>query len=72
MVYDSPILEYFVQSEKRNGNNEYVLVGGLIQEETYAFAIADDNDILTEAFNRAILGTYLGEEYEELENNYFG
>lgn len=68
VVFDSPILAWYLQSE---GAGKGQLVGAVFRREAYGIAFAQDSP-LTEEFNRALLELRENGTYERIRRKWFG
>jgi ABC-type amino acid transport substrate-binding protein len=68
IVYDAPVLQYFVSHD---GEGRYKLVGEVFQELNYGIALQQDSPY-REAVNAALLKLYESGRYQEIYQEWFG
>jgi ABC-type amino acid transport substrate-binding protein len=74
LIYDWPILNSFINEQKKSGSSvSYELVGNVFEEQQYGIAIShtiiNSTDLL-EQFNRAILKTWETDRFNLLEKKW--
>ncbi|ADO67265.1 putative ABC-type amino acid transporter [Cafeteria roenbergensis virus] len=71
VIYDWPILQNFVNTQKSVSTVGYQLVGDVFEEQQYGIAISQNNTILRAAINRAVLLSWETPEFKTLESKWF-
>lgn len=67
IVYDAPVLQYFVANE---GKGQYQVVGSVFQELYYGIALQQDSPY-RQAINVALLKLYESGRYSEIYQEWF-
>lgn len=71
VIYDWPILQNFVNTQKSISSISYQLVGDVFEEQQYGIAVSQNNTNLRAAINRAVLLSWETPEFKTLETKWF-
>jgi len=72
VVYDAPILLYFVKEKEKEGNTNFVVVGETFEPQDYGIGVRSDGDSdLIESLNMAILNFMVSTEYSVYHDKWF-
>jgi ABC-type amino acid transport substrate-binding protein len=73
VVYDWPVLQSFMMNqEQETGGSDYVVVGSVFEEQQYGIAVDPRNPALLEDVNHAVLDSWESDNYNTLEDRWFG